>query len=456
MKLLKKHSLARLIFLRSACTIVAVSLACVTVTATVLYALFLDDAQENLRDELTYIAAGVEMAGEDYLEQLPLRQHIRITWIGADGQVLFETEADPALMDNHANRPEVLEALECGMGTAQRSSVTLDAWMIYRAIRIGDGSVVRLCLLESSPLFMLAQAALPLTLVLAAALVLAVASSASTVRKIVAPINHIDLKEPNPSAVYSELAPLTQRILAQNEQIHQNLQSIRAAHEEQDRFRQEFTANVSHELKTPLTSISGFAEIIRDGLVKPEDIPHFAGTIYNEAQRLILLVGDIIKISQMDDPKIPIQKEPVDLYDLTALILERLESLAKKSGVTLHLSGNHAQVIGSYQIADEMIHNLCDNAIKYNRPGGDVFVTIRPGQDCTELTVRDTGIGIPEAHRERVFERFYRVDKNRSRAIGGTGLGLSIVKHGAIFHGAKVQLESIPGEGTTITLRFPT
>ena len=189
--------------------------------------------------------------------------------------------------------------------------------------------------------------------------------------------------------------------------------------------------------------------------MKPGDIPHFAGMIYQEAQRLILLVGDILKVSRMDEAQIPADRERVELYALAELILERLEPLARKQGVTLELTGSPACIQGSCQIADEMLYNLCDNAIKYNRPGGNVTVTIRPGPEFVELTVRDTGIGIPEEDHDRIFERFYRVDKARSRAIGGTGLGLSIVKHGAIFHNAQLELDSTPGVGTAITLRFP-
>lgn len=452
---MKKNSLSRMLFLITALTILVVSLVSILVSLTVLYSTFLDESQENLAAEADFVAAGVELEGLTYLEALPFHRDIRITWISADGQVLFDTDADPALMDNHSDRPEFLKALQTGGGESRRVSGTLSDWVIYRAVRIDDGSVVRVCLLEASPLAMLGSAALPLILMLLAALVAALVIAAATVRQIVAPINRIDLRSPDSGSVYTELVPLTERIVAQNQQIDAHIAEMQEAHEAQDRFRREFTANVSHELKTPLTSISGFAEIIRDGLVRPEDISHFAGTIYQEAQRLILLVGDILKISRMDDHQIPIQKEPVDLYELSGVILDRLRPQAEKNGVTLKLTGSHAQILGSCQIADEMIYNLCDNAIKYNRPGGSVTVTIVPEADAIVLTVRDTGIGIPKEHQERIFQRFYRVDKNRSRSMGGTGLGLSIVKHGAIFHGAELSLDSVPGEGTAITIRFP-
>lgn len=239
--------------------------------------------------------------------------------------------------------------------------------------------------------------------------------------------------------------------------LQDRMEQLRRDHAKQDQFRSEFTANVSHELKTPLTSISGFAEIIRDGMVRQEDIPHFAGNIYKEAQRLITLVGDIIKISQMDDKQLPIQREQLDLYGLCRDVLDLLEPAADAAGVRLYLDGeeNLPPVWGAQQIADEMIYNLCDNAIKYNRSGGVVRVKVSSAPGGVGVTVEDTGIGIPAEHRDRVFERFYRVDKNRSKEKGGTGLGLSIVKHGALYHDAALKLESEPGRGTCITVVFP-
>ena len=455
MKLLQKNSLNRMIFLRSAWTILGVSLACILLSLGFLYTVFLDETDASLRDEISYITAGVEMSGQEYLLELTPRENMRITWIGTDGQVLFDSQADPVQMENHSGRPEIQDAFDTGYGKDRRISGTLSEWMIYRAERISDGSVVRLALEESSPLAMLAQAAVPLGLLLLAVMILAVVFAAATSRKIITPINRIDLHQPDSDSVYVELQPLAQRITAQNRQIQEQMRLQEETHEAQDRYRREFTANVSHELKTPLTSISGFAEIIRDGLVRPEDIPHFADTIYREAQRLIVLVGDIIKISRMDDQDVPIQRESVDLYQLSKVILERLEPAAETADVTLHLSGKTAVINGSYQIADEMIYNLCDNAIKYNRPGGHVYLTITPLERGARLRVQDTGIGIAPEHQDRVFERFYRVDKTRSRQIGGTGLGLSIVKHGALFHDAALRLDSTPGKGTTITIDFP-
>lgn len=225
--------------------------------------------------------------------------------------------------------------------------------------------------------------------------------------------------------------------------------------ETQEQYRREFTANVSHELKTPLTSISGIAEIIRNGIVRPEDIPHFAGKIYDESQRLITLIGDIIKLSRLDENQVPMERESVDLLETARDVVQQLASVARKNGVTLVTNGSHGVVNGVRQVLGEMVYNLCENAVKYNRPGGRVWVDVRQAADHVELCVKDTGIGIPAAEQGRIFERFYRVDKSHSKAVGGTGLGLSIVKHGAALHHAAIHVDSEPGEGTAITLTFP-
>ena len=225
--------------------------------------------------------------------------------------------------------------------------------------------------------------------------------------------------------------------------------------EAQEQYRREFTANVSHELKTPLTSISGIAEIIRNGIVRPEDIPHFAGKIYDESQRLITLIGDIIKLSRLDENQVPMERESVDLLETARDVVQQLASVARKNGVTLVTNGSHGVVNGVRQVLGEMVYNLCENAVKYNRPGGRVWVDVRQAADHVELSVQDTGIGIPAAEQGRIFERFYRVDKSHSKAVGGTGLGLSIVKHGAALHHAAIHVDSEPGEGTAITLTFP-
>ena len=225
--------------------------------------------------------------------------------------------------------------------------------------------------------------------------------------------------------------------------------------EAQEQYRREFTANVSHELKTPLTSISGIAEIIRNGIVRPEDIPHFAGKIYDESQRLITLIGDIIKLSRLDENQVPMERESVDLLETARDVVQQLASVARKNGVTLVTNGSHGVVNGVRQVLGEMVYNLCENAVKYNRPGGRVWVDVRQAADHVELCVKDTGIGIPAAEQGRIFERFYRVDKSHSKSSGGTGLGLSIVKHAVAYHHGSVELDSREGKGTTFTVTLP-
>lgn len=268
-------------------------------------------------------------------------------------------------------------------------------------------------------------------------------------------LRELDLKAPNAAEVPAALHPFVQRLQAQNAQTAREMEALRQANAERETQRREFTANVSHEMKTPLTTISGTAEILQSGLVKPEDIPHFAGNIYHEAQRLSALVNDIIKLSQLDENKFVYEKTQVDLYALCEDVISFLREEANRKRIAITLRGVHAEVLGVERILDEMIYNLCDNAVKYTQEGGSVLVTVETELSGVRLTVRDSGIGIPAEHQSRVFERFYRVDKSHSRQIGGTGLGLSIVKHGALFHNAELLLESQEGVGTTIRLRFP-
>ena len=264
-----------------------------------------------------------------------------------------------------------------------------------------------------------------------------------TSRDLIRPINSLNLDEPLKNDVYEELTPLLQRIDEQNKQ-KDALVSM----------RQEFSANVSHELKTPLTSISGYAEIIRDGIVKKKDIPDFSNRIYKEANRLLNLVNDIIKISKLDENEIGIDKEECDLYEMSDDVIKRLNQKAREYNVHVSLVGEHIKIIGYRQVLDEMIHNVIENAIKYNHPDGKVTVTTELCDGCPCFTVKDTGIGIPKEDQERIFERFYRVDKSHSRETGGTGLGLSIVKHAAQLHSAKINLTSEVDKGTTVQIIF--
>jgi two-component system phosphate regulon sensor histidine kinase PhoR len=273
-------------------------------------------------------------------------------------------------------------------------------------------------------------------------------------RQITQPLERFDLQNPHDRRVYEELRPLAERIRAQNRQIQQKVDELKMEHARQDGMRREFTANVSHELKTPLTSISGYAELIQNGLVKPEDVPRFAGTIYSEAQRLIVLVNDIIRLSRLEDQDVLPQWENLDLLALCRENALHLEDAALRRQVTLSVRGETLTIRGVRQVVDEIIFNLCDNAIKHNKPGGTVTVSVSGREEKAVLEVRDTGIGIPQDELGRVFERFYRVDKSHSKELGGTGLGLSIVKHGAAFLNAVLEIESQEGVGTAIRVVF--
>ena len=294
----------------------------------------------------------------------------------------------------------------------------------------------------------------PLLLVLVLAIALSFWLAARLSRQITQPLEQIDLQNPDDRRVYEELRPLVERIRGQNRQIQQKVDELKVEHARQDGMRREFTANVSHELKTPLTSISGYAELIQNGLVKPEDVPRFAGTIYSEAQRLIVLVNDIIRLSRLEDKDVLQQWERLDLLAMSRENALHLEDAARRRQVTLTVQGEAVAVMGVRQVVDEILFNLCDNAIKYNKPGGTVTVSVGCREDKALLEVRDTGIGIPQEELSRVFERFYRVDKSHSKELGGTGLGLSIVKHGAAFLNAALEVESQEGVGTAIRVVF--
>ena len=290
-----------------------------------------------------------------------------------------------------------------------------------------------------------------LLIVFVISVVLAVVLSALTYKSIINPINAINVENPDDEVEFEEIRPLVDKINTQNRQIKQQMDELKAENEKQNSLRREFTANVSHELKTPLTSISGYAEIMRNGVAKPEDINRFSGIIYDETQRLITLVGDIINLSKLDEKEVIHEKKMVNLYEISQNVISRLNAVAAKKRVTFKIEGNKETVYGVVSIIDEIIYNLCDNAIKYNKEDGLVIINIQKVDGITEYTVTDTGIGIAENDLDRVF---YRADKSHSRKIGGTGLGLSIVKHGVSYHGGEVSIKSELGSGTSIKIRF--
>ena len=544
------------IFRATLAVALTVLLASLILIVGVLHGYFQDRVLNELASRTSYIALGIEHEGMAYLED-GFPNDCRVTWVAADGTVLWDNREDPARMENHADRLEVHEALLLGRGHAARYSDTLSQKTLYYALRLSDGSVLRVSDTQYSVWMLVLQALQPVALVMVLAFCLALWLAGRLARQLVEPINAMDLNDPGEETGYEELAPLVGKLRSQKRQISRQMEDLRRGREEfaaitenmseglliidretrvlshnaaalrlldaqtpveedsvlalnrepgfrrcveealagrrreelleredtccrvlanpveqdgtvngavlivldvtekerREALRREFTANVSHELKTPLTSILGTAEILENGLVKPEDIPHFAGNIHREAQRLIGLVNDIIKLSRLDEGSPAAQWEAVDLYRLSRSILDQLAVAAEKKQVTMTLEGGSALARGVPQIVEEIIYNLCDNAVAYNHAGGSVTVTVSDTPEGGRVTVRDTGIGIPREAQGRVFERFYRVDKSHSS--GGTGLGLSIVKHGAAYLGAQVTLESEPGKGSTFILTFP-
>ncbi len=422
-------------------------------TAGIVYRSYAKQNIESIRNELSAAANGVNLNGAAYLKSL--KSEHRVTLIGRDGTVLYDNQNNTREMENHNKRKEVIEARQNGEGYSERYSNTISQKAVNIAVLLDNGNVLRISQTTSTMWNIMLHAFMPMLSVMILAAVFVTYLSYRVSRAITRPINAINLSAPDQSSVYEEIKPLVERIHQQNNQIEENLKKLNEEHERQDHMRRDFTANVSHELKTPLTSISGFAEIIKNGMVeKEEDIRRFAGKIYDESQRLIILVGDIIKLSQLDGKDVMVTMEPIDLYETSRAVMSHLEAAAKKKNVQLDLRGSHIVITGVEQIIEEMIFNLIDNGIKYNREGGKVTVTVKKNNNGIVLSVSDTGIGIPREDIDRIFERFYRVDKSHSKEIGGTGLGLSIVKHGAIFHNAAILVKSKAGKGSTFDIVF--
>ena len=389
----------------------------------------------------------VEMNGEAETQSAlhSLEENIRVTLVHADGTVYYDNFADPNAMDNHADRPEIRQALENGSGGDIRNSSTVDQSAFYYAVRLKNGDVMRLAQ-EASNIWSVYFRSMPLIVLLAAGMACVSLYLAHLLTaRLVQPIERMTAHLNNVSGVarYPELEPFMDMIEQQHEEI------LRSAN-----MRVEFTANVSHELKTPLTSISGYAELIESGMAQGEQAKTFAAEIHKSANRLLTLINDIIRLSQMDAPMPDLKFEPVDLAQIAANTFEQLEMSARKADVTLQLDAKPAMVEADRQMMDELLYNLCDNAIRYNVHGGSVKLEVRPIRDKVIVCVQDTGIGISPENQEHVFERFYRVDKSRSKATGGTGLGLAIVKHIAVKHNAQIELESELGRGTKISVIF--
>ncbi|MBQ3119811.1 MAG: GHKL domain-containing protein [Peptococcaceae bacterium] len=537
---------------------IVVLMASLIIITGVLYQYFGNVQEEQLKDELSLAASAVTQLGENYLESLDSDRY-RLTWVASDGTVLFDSHADAASMENHADREEIKEALISGTGSSTRQSSTLTEQTIYEATRLDDGSILRISVSRATALLLVFGMLQPLAVVLVIAIVLSAWLAHRMAKRVVEPLNTLNLDKPMENDVYEELSPLLHRIHAQHMEIEKQMQTLKHKQDEFDQItgnmkealvlldnagrilsinpaarvlfntgiacigedfltverkqnmrlaleeaniqghsdfrdkkngkeyqfdlsridsdeknhgmvilafditeqvnaekhRQEFTANVSHELKTPLQSIIGSAELMENGIVKEDDIPRFVGRIRKEAARLVTLIDDIIRLSQLDEGA-DMPREDVSLRVLSEEVCETLSDAAKIKNVSLEVTGDDGVITGVRRLLYEVVYNLCDNAIKYNNPGGSVKVTIaqKPGEVL--FRVQDTGIGIPLEHQDKMFERFYRVDKSHSKQSGGTGLGLSIVKHAVQYHHGKITVESELNKGTSISVLFDT
>ncbi len=411
----------------------------------------------ELEDRAMFIASLVNCEGWEFLKQNSIDSEIRTTIVQSDGQVLFDSKLDVKQMENHSDREEIQEALEEGIGESKRYSESILNKTSNYAVRLDNGDVLRVSMEEDTIFRLLLNLLNPMLLAMLLTVLLSLLLATKFSKDMMDPIDKIDLENPDDRDVYDEMKPFIRRIVSQNQQIYRQMNELREENKKQDAMRREFTANVSHELKTPLTSISGFAEIIRDGMVQEKDLPHFADTIYQEAQRLIVLVNDILKLSRLEDDTVKVEDEKttVDLLELCLDVKKRLTLSAGKAHVFMECGGDHAEISGIRGTLEEIVYNVCDNAIKYNRPGGMVNICVKQLEQEVLVKVTDNGIGIPEEDRSRIFERFYRVNKSHSKEVGGTGLGLSIVKHGMELHNARITLDSDEGRGTEICLYFP-
>ena len=417
----------------------------VILTVIVLYAAFEKQVWADLRRDTELICALYEEMGEDAFPQA-VKENFRVTLISPEGTVLFESDLDAKEMENHLSRPEIQDALAYGKGEDRRVSESISVSTYYCAQMVKDGKVLRLASSAKTVFGFFLEALVPVALVGVLVFLLAALVASILTRKLVAPIEELakDSHVGENKAPYPELVPFVEALRFQQEKKEENA-----------RMRQEFTANVTHELKTPLTSISGYAEMIQNGMAEGETGRAFAGKIQKEARRLLTLIGDIIRLSQLDSGTFSGTFVSVSLLETACLVVERLTFFAKQREVTLSVSGEEGCILGDREMLSELIANLVENGVRYNRSGGRVDVLVSCKNQKVILTVSDTGIGISKVHFDRIFERFYRVDKSRSKETGGTGLGLAIVKHIALSHNGEIALESEEGKGTSISVSFP-
>ena len=410
---------------------------------------FYDRFSTQVKDDLRGYCLFLSNMNTSEMKEATTKQssvdNLRVTLIERDGTVSYDSMVDIQELNNHKSRPEVKTAMENGEGSCIRRSDTLSKSVYYYAIRLDNGQILRVSK-ETSNIFSFFYHMIPVLIFMAFIIfILCTVISHFLAKSIISPIKHLatDLQHPKKELIYKELVPFTEMIQDQ----HTNI--LKSA-----RMRQEFTANVSHELKTPLTAISGYAELIENGMANEQDVKRFSKEIHRNANRLLTLINDIIRLSELDEDELSVTTESLDLYNLAEACAKTLEINAQKNQVTIMVKGTHSLVEANKQMMEELIFNLCDNAIRYNNIGGMVIVTVDEQEGRTVLSVKDTGIGIPKKHQERIFERFYRVDKSRSKITGGTGLGLAIVKHIVAQQNAELHLESEEGQGTEITIRF--
>ncbi len=422
------------------------------VACFVMYDKFDANMKTGVRDEAEYVKVGLEKSGDSYLnENVGTATDTRITLTDSDGNVLYDSEADASKLPNHSDRPEFVQAMENGTGEVVRYSETLSKQTFYYAVKLSDGRILRVAKTTDSVFHTLMTSFTLLGLLMILIILAEFVLAQWQTKKLIEPINNLDLERPLDNVCYEELRPLLVRVDQQNKQIASQLEELKKT----EAVRREFSANVSHELKTPLMSISGYAELMMNGMVRPENIADFSGRIYKEANRLGNLVADIIQLSRLDEQQDgSVSMESVELDELAEDVYHNLQEHAGKKKISLEYHGEPATVQGVRHVLYEMLYNIADNAVRYTNPGGHIRIYVGKKGGKPFYLVEDDGIGIPKSEQKRIFERFYRVDKSHSRQTGGTGLGLSIVKHGATLHHAKINVDSDLGKGTKMELLF--